>query len=506
MIITKADFSAYGWKSSAKIDEIEVKNVTTDSRDVKKNTAFFAYDGVNFKGKDFIWSALKNNAAAVFLDSAYEAEVYANPQFAPSLPIFFSQNFHEAAGQTISLFMGEPSRHLECIGVTGTNGKTTITLAFYRLFLLLNKRAGYIGTLGTYLRLEKMPTSLTTPALIDNQRILQKAYKKRIIYMAIEASSHGLNQGRLSGVDWNLGIFTNLSPEHLDYHESMQNYYESKKILFEQLVATDKRVPGIVVGAVIHVNNPWGIKLHQWLIDQKPSFPILSLGDGGNATITEIIRSWQGYRSSLLFAQKKYELKTRMLGDFNLYNMASVFLGSLLMGLDPDETLEAIGQQEPPPGRMEVLTAAGNRHIVIDYSHTPDALENALRTLQELAPVRVICVFGCGGDRDKEKRPLMGAVSSKNADFTILTNDNPRNEDPQHIINQIKEGIDTRNYVVVYERDRAIRAGLQITGVQEVLLIAGKGHEDYQIIKDKKIRFSDRNTVQKLLNEIEFSS
>lgn len=233
---------------------------------------------------------------------------------------------------------------------------------------------------------------------------------------------------------------------------------------------------------------------------------MITLGDEGHANLVSIQPRWQGYRATLLWAQKSYQFQTSMLGTFNLWNMAAVFIAISMLGFRNEDVLKYISQCDAPQGRMEVIKAPGGRHIVIDYAHTPDALENALKTLQELNPIRIVVVFGCGGDRDKTKRPTMGKVASNMSDFVILTNDNPRSEDEQSIVNDIKEGIEGSHYIVVFERDKAIRAGLQILGVQEALLIAGKGHENTQIIHDKILSFSDKDEVLSAIKELDFTA
>ncbi|MCS6985181.1 MAG: UDP-N-acetylmuramoyl-L-alanyl-D-glutamate--2,6-diaminopimelate ligase [Leptospiraceae bacterium] len=501
-ILTSVDLLAMGWHTPGKRSEIKLRKLVSDSRLVRKGYGFLALDGLHNKGKDFIFEALRKGASAVFVAAKYEAEIVTHPDYESSQPIFFSSDFFKALGRLVSWFYGDPTRSQMVIGVTGTNGKTTIAMAFYDTLKRMGHRAAYIGTLGIYLNESKMENPLTTPDLISLHSYLSLAERKKIRYVAIEASSIGLHQGRLSGVLWNLAVFTNLSQDHLDYHQTMENYFEAKKILFQEILEQSRHYPKAVFGVIVHTDTQWGIKLLSYLRAENASFPIITLGPNGDAQLVSIEPSWSGYCAILWFGQKSYQLKTKFLGRYNLMNLATVFLGLRLLGFEAEPILSAISQLSPPPGRLEVIAASENRHVVIDYAHTPAALENLLKCIDELNPVRIIVIFGCGGERDKEKRPQMGKVASQFADFIILTNDNPRSEDPQQIINDIKKGITTSQYVVMPDREKAIRIGLQILKAQEVLVVAGKGHENYQLIQGKRIPFSDREVVLRLLHEL----
>jgi UDP-N-acetylmuramoyl-L-alanyl-D-glutamate--2,6-diaminopimelate ligase len=242
-----------------------------------------------------------------------------------------------------------------------------------------------------------------------------------------------------------------------------------------------------------------------WLKEQDPGFPVITLDeDKGSAKIVSVQARASGYRCTLIFAGKSYNLRTSLMGLYNVYNASMIFLALMLCGVTSEKAAELITTVEAPPGRMQRIPAPGSRQIFIDYAHTADALEQALKALQAVNPVRIICVFGCGGDRDREKRPQMGRVATLNADFAILTNDNPRSEDPMGIFTEIKSGISGSNFVVIPDREKAIRAGLQILKEHEILLIAGKGHEDTQTIGSKVLKFNDAEVVQKLLPEIDW--
>ena len=337
------------------------------------------------------------------------------------------------------------------------------------------------------------------------QHMLHQGQKQKALYACLETSSHGLAQGRLEGINFQIGIFTNLTQDHLDYHRNMEAYYRAKRRLFEYMLFASRKQPETAKGSIVCIDDDYGRRLYHWLKGQNPSFPVISLSTrdkNADAYITDVEATFDGYRCVVVFAQKSYFIKTRLLGRFNLVNLASVFLSLLCLGFGTDEALEAIQQVEPVPGRFEVLRGLEQRTVIIDYAHSPDALAKVLETAQELTPARVIGLFGCGGDRDKEKRPQMAEVASLHADLCILTNDNPRSEDPKNIIEDMRKGLKTARYLVITDREKAIRAGLQILGPRQVLVIAGKGHEDYQIIGNKTLHFSDRETALKLMSTL----
>ena len=499
---TRPIWEYLGWQSSLNEDRIDVKFVTQDSREIKKGAAFFAYDGQNFKGKDFIFQAIANHAAAVFVDWEHREFIVADPRYNSNLPIFFNRDFLRAAGRTIAFFFGDPTRFMYTVAVTGTNGKTTISHSLFQALNFLGKRAMYTGTLGMQVTRHKIITGMTTPDNVMLQNMLHQGFQQKATYASIEASSHGLHQGRLEGVHFKIGIFTNLTQDHLDYHGDMQSYYRAKRRLFEYLVFASRKDANNVKGAIITTDDEWGKKLYEWLKTQSPSFPVISLSQNdknADAQVTDISAEFAGYQCTLIFAQKSYFIKTKLLGRYNLMNLCTVFLTLLLLGFTADEVLKVLVQIEPVPGRFQVIRGKEERMVVIDYAHSPDALAKVLDTAQELTPSRVINVFGCGGDRDKEKRPLMAEAASLNADLCVITNDNPRNEDPDDIIMDIRRGLKTARYLVIPDREKAIRAGLQILGPREILVIAGKGHEDYQIIGNKKTHFSDFEVADRLM-------
>ncbi|MBV6492195.1 MAG: UDP-N-acetylmuramoyl-L-alanyl-D-glutamate--2,6-diaminopimelate ligase [Turneriella sp.] len=499
---TRPIWEYLGWNTEATLDRVEIKEVTQDSRKVRQGSAFFAYDGLHAKGKDFIWDACKKLATAIFVDSIYKAEILNDPRFNRKMPIFFAHDFLRSAGRTVALLLGEPTRYMATIAVTGTNGKTTVSHSLYQALNHLKKPAMYLGTLGMEVERKQMHTGMTTPDTVSLQGMLHQGQKHKAIYACIEASSHGLEQGRLEGVHFQVGIFTNLTQDHLDYHGNMETYYRAKRRLFEYMLLAAQKNPGTIKGAIICIDDDYGKRLYAWLKSKNPSFVVISLSlkdKSADALIANVQPNFGGYGCTIFFAQKSYFIHSKLLGRFNLMNIGCTFLSLLCLGFTTQEAIHAVEQVEPVPGRFEVLRGKEDRTVVIDYAHSPDALAKVLESAQELTPARVVVLFGCGGDRDKEKRPLMAEAASIHSDLCILTNDNPRSEDPKDIIEDIRKGMQSARYLVIMDREKAIRAGLQILGPRQVFIIAGKGHEDYQIIGNKTHHFSDREVATRLM-------
>jgi len=489
-----------GWQTDYGDVQIEYSSLEYDTRKLTGNSLFFAFDGMKHSAKDFVLPAIQKGAV-VFIDSKYRSEL----TLEPGVPVFYGDDYAQLVGLTVSFLYDSPSRNIQCVGITGTNGKTTIAWGLYNLFNRTGKPSMYIGTLGVYYPAlaeegedsgEFIDTGLTTPPVLDLHRYIAHAVSKKIQYAFIEVSSHGMEQGRLAGVHWGVGVFTNLTQDHLDYHKTMDNYFHSKRKFFERLVTQEKEIPGSVRGTVINGDDTYGIKLMHWLQEQKVRFPVLTLGEKGEATISQVENRWSGYCATLTYEGFSFPVRTKLLGRFNIWNALAAAFVQLLLGEKLEIALQSTSLLEDVPGRMESI-AYNNSRIFIDYAHTPDALENVIFTILEMKPKKFILVFGCGGDRDKEKRPLMGKAASK-TDEVIITNDNPRTEDPEIIADDIIQGI-SGDYRVVLNREEAIWQGLQNLQDKDVLLIAGKGHEDYQITGTEKKHFNDREVVERYI-------
>ncbi len=377
-------------------------------------------------------------------------------------------------------------KNLKIIGITGTNGKTTTAFIIYHLLKRMGQETSLIGTIKYIIGPKAYKAKLTTPGFIELGKILKKIKDAGSNFVVIEVSSHGLFQGRVKGLKFSRCLFTNLSRDHLDYHKTMNNYFSAKKKLF---------FPQKGALSLINIDDYYGKKIFRGL-NRALSFAIQASAD---LRAENIVLNKKGSCFEAVSSQKRYLVKTHLCGKYNVLNILGAIGLVSSLGFPLPELAKAVSSFKPPKGRLEPVVS----DIFIDYAHTPDALANTLGNLRESGYERIICLFGCGGDRDRGKRRLMGQIASAKADFTFITSDNPRSENPSKICSQIKQGFKKKNYLVVIDRHKAIKEAIKLFHQSKVsnscLLIAGKGHEDYQIIKDKRIPFSDKKVVQQLL-------
>ncbi|KTC66104.1 UDP-N-acetylmuramoylalanyl-D-glutamate-2, 6-diaminopimelate ligase (plasmid) [Legionella adelaidensis] len=460
--------------------ETEITGIQNDSRKVEPGELFLAYPGAAADGRLFIESAIKAGATAV----AYESQDLPTSLtfHVPLIPI---AGLSGKIAAIANRYYKYPSRQLNVCGVTGTNGKTTIAYLLAQAYGLLNREAAYIGTLGQGKIGNIVPIGNTTPDALLLQKIFYQFKKEGITQVCMEVSSHALDQGRVEGVLFKQAIFTNLSHEHLDYHHTMEAYAAAKAKLF--------------------MND----SLHTAIINEDDSFHDLmaahlprhcqKISYGLTKGTIRAVRCQMGmHGSEFVIKTQKEELPTQiqLLGMFNIYNALAVFASLVAEGFAPKAVAEILPELHASPGRMERVL---NKPLaLVDYAHTPDALENALVTLNQLKMDRLIVVFGCGGDRDKSKRPIMAKIAERYADVIIVTSDNPRTEDPAKIIEEILAGITNSAKVTSFvEREAAILHALKIAREKDIILVAGKGHEDYQEVGKQKIHFSDQEILRK---------
>jgi UDP-N-acetylmuramoyl-L-alanyl-D-glutamate--2,6-diaminopimelate ligase len=380
------------------------------------------------------------------------------------------------------------------IAITGTNGKTSISHWLNQAYTFLAQTSAIIGTTGAGIYPAVSDYASTTPDPITLQRLLNQFKQAQVDVLAMEVSSHALDQGRINGVSFSTAVFTNLTQDHLDYHHTMQEYFAAKAELFYW--------QGLVHG-VINADDEYGQQLIATLQTENPRLNLLSYGiEQGDLRASDIQLSTQGIKFTLHYKQQEQLIHAKIIGRFNVYNLLAVFGVLLANGIAWDELGIIAGQLKPVIGRMDATIQAGKPLVVVDYSHTPDALEKALSTLREISQqAKLICVFGCGGNRDTGKRPLMGQIATELADHVIITTDNPRNEEPTTIIQDILAGVKRSNYQVIIDRKQALIEALNRATAGDVVLVAGKGHESYQEIKGVKHHFSDLELVAELLNE-----
>lgn len=472
------------------IADITVTGLALDSRKVVQGDLFIALAGTQTNGHQYVDAAIEAGAVAVLCDAAViQGETL--EQDVPCLPI---AGLKHKLGVIAERFYGLPSQKMFVVGVTGTNGKTSCS---HFIAQALNSEAtpsAVIGTLGNGFidRLEQ--ATHTTPDAVTLHAMLRRFVDAGAKSVVMEVSSHGLEQGRVSGVEFDLALFTNLSRDHLDYHADMDAYGRAKAGLFA--------MPGLSY-AVINGDDAFGREL---LIDLSADIDTVVYSQTDSHFEQKTVRGdivSQGHDGLLLDVQTPWgdgRLHSALLGRFNVSNLLAVLSTLLLSGMGFDTALQKLSQLKTVPGRVERFGGEAEQPlVVVDYAHTPDALEQVLATLREHCAAQLWCVFGCGGDRDQGKRALMGEIASRLADQIVLTDDNPRHEDPNLIIDNIATGIQTDNVVVLRDRAAAIRHAVTHAATNDVVLVAGKGHEEYQQVGDQKIPFSDRQQVQQAL-------
>ncbi len=411
-----------------------------------------------------------------------------------SVPLIEVSNLAAHAGEIVSRFYGDPSHELKVVGVTGTDGKTSLCHLLGQALNENRDNCGIIGTLGWGFTGNLRETDLTTPDSVTLQRALAQFNHQGANYAAMEVSSHALSQSRVAGIVFDIAVLTNLGRDHLDYHGDMQSYRAAKEALFyhPQLRA-----------AVVNVDDEFGNSLTGRLTDLELTTYGSGEVDGQHVRFCNIAQSSSGLQFEISFAGQSYAIASPLLGGFNVSNLTAVFAILVTLGLSPDLAARSVSMLKPVPGRMEATRLENGATVIVDYAHNPHALESVLKSVADHAEGEVIVVFGCGGDRDQGKRPLMADIAERYADKCIVTDDNPRGESGDTIVEQILAGFERAGNVDV-ERDRrtAIRSALMQAGVGDMVVIAGKGHEDYQLIGDKKLPFSDSEVVSEYMLEL----
>lgn len=460
---------------------IEITGLTKDSRDVKEGSIFF----VTTKSEPFVIEALKKGAKVIVAERKLKTEV----------PCLISTDDVQALlGKMASRFYGLPSTKLHVAGITGTNGKTTTTYLIESMLNAAGRKAGVIGTISYRYGGLEFKADNTTPGATEAHSLLKDMYESGVRYVAMEVSSHALDQKRVEGIEFDIGIFTNLTHDHLDYHGDIDSYKSAKALLFKRYLEKSSKEKRY---AILNYDDPV-------VRDMIPGEPVQSLfyslkapADGYLVDCREDIR---GLTLTLSLMGKDLALKTPLVGLFNASNILASALYGFTLGMPFETIRKGIEGLHGVPGRLERVRNEKGFAIFVDYAHTPDALRKVLEMLSRLKEGRLILVFGCGGDRDKTKRPVMGEIASHLADLTIITSDNPRGEEPAAIIEDIKKGFSGNSFKAIENRRDAIYEGVRIAKENDVLLVAGKGHEDYQIIGSKVFQFSDREVIEESLN------
>jgi UDP-N-acetylmuramoyl-L-alanyl-D-glutamate--2,6-diaminopimelate ligase len=462
--------------------DVEVASVSCDSREEQRDGLFVALAGFKVNGADFIKDAINKGAKIVVSQASIAIPRSDGVCF---LDVDDPKRFLYTVGQR---FYGHPSKRIKSIGITGTNGKTTITYLIESIIHAASKTCGVIGTVNHRIGEKIIPSKNTTPGFLDNQRYLAQLADGGAAYCVMEASSHALDQGRLEGINFSAGIFTNLTQDHLDYHKDMESYFRAKSLLFKSLSSED--------AAIINIDDPYGKRLLPLCQSGIVTYAIDSPADVKARNISYHL---SGSHCEIIFPQGVIKIHTRFIGKHNIYNILAAFAWGLSQGLDPQVIRRGIEKLTHVPGRLEPVGNGKGFFVFIDYAHTEDGLVNVLKALRALEPQKIILVFGCGGDRDRGKRPKMAEAACELADRSIVTSDNPRSEDPQAIIDEIVAGFTKKNYETCVDRREAIGRALKLAKKDQIVLIAGKGHEDYQIFKDRTVPFNEREIVEEFL-------
>ncbi len=450
----------------------KLAEIKLDSRQVKPGDLFLAVPGAKFNGRDYITQALENGAAVILVD---------DPEYKVELPIIQVPNLQLIVAELAAFFYQWPSEQMDIIGITGTNGKTSISHYLAQIFKANRINCGIMGTLGNgqYGRLSK--SNLTTSDSCTVQRQLAEFLRQHTKYVAMEVSSHALQQRRLDFVKFSTAVFTNLTQDHLDYHGTMDQYFAAKALLFADFYPERR---------VINLDSPYGMQLLNTY-----SGLCYSIYDPTADIYTEHNKIYTPWGTGILM--------NPLLGDFNLSNILACIAVCGLYGLDFDLILQGVKNLQSVPGRMQKLSYDGGPQVIVDYAHTPDALENALQALHFYSSGEIYCIFGCGGDRDPGKRPLMLSAALDNSDYVVITQDNPRTEEPDKIVADILSlTADRRSINVIQDRRQAIQDTIRRAKPEDVILIAGKGHENVQIIGNDEHPFSDAEVALEVLNNI----
>ena len=473
--------------------DLQIKAVNYDSREVEPGSAFVCIRGVAHDGHDFAQSAVERGAVAVVAES--ESAVADLPQHITKV---FVPDTRLALALMADEFYGHPSREMMLVGITGTNGKTTVA----HLVADLLRDAGYksvgiIGTLGAATEKTYYDTGRTTPESLDLQRLLADFLDGGSEAVVMEVSSHALAQQRVAGCAFDAGIFTNLTQDHLDFHGDMEEYFAAKTRLFTDVARASE--PHKSFGAVFPTDDRYGVRLTQ--LDSDTPFITYGIEADAHVKAAAVMLRPAGTSFVARTSSGDIPFDVKLTGRFNVQNMLAAIAFGILKEIPVAKIQSAMQRANAPEGRMEVIDEGQDFYVAVDYAHTPDGLKNVLATVKEFTKGRLICVFGCGGDRDRTKRPQMGAIAASLADLVVVTSDNPRTEDPNRILDDILAGTSGTNANIESEVDRrkAIERALEMARAGDFVIVAGKGHETYQIFKDRTIHFDDREVVREWL-------
>lgn len=464
-------------------DSITINSIHFDSRKVVAGSLFIAIEGTLTDGHKYIEQAIKAGASAIICERLPDVKN-------TTVTFVIVKNSSFVLGIVASNFYGKPSHKIKLVGVTGTNGKTTVATILFKLVRNLGYKAGLISTIRNYIEDKVYPSTHTTPDPVQINALLHEMILEGCEFCFMEVSSHACVQGRINGLEFSGGVFTNITHDHLDYHKDFNEYIKAKQIFFNQLPENSF--------ALVNVDDKHGLVMLQNTNARKFSYALKSMAD----FMTKIIES---HIDGMLLRIDNKDLWVQFVGGFNAYNITAVYATAKLLGLNENEVLVELSNLKPVSGRFEVIRSENNISAIVDYAHTPDALKNVLETIHEInmGKGKIITVIGAGGNRDKSKRPLMAKIAVEYSDKVILTSDNPRFENPGDIISDMIEGIDMsnrKNVLKIIDRSEAIRTALMLAAEGDIVLVAGKGHETYQEVNGVKYHFDDHEIINETFN------
>ena len=473
----------------------QVENIAYDSRRVQRHTMFVALRGEKTDGHQFIGQAIDKGASVIVAE---------REQKDPRVTCLVVENTRTALADFSATFYGHPARKLKLAAVTGTNGKTTTTFLIKHICENAGLRCGLVGTVRYEIGERVLPAIRTTPESLDLQELLAQIASAGCKAAAMEASSHALAQDRTRGLEWDVAVFTNLTQDHLDFHGTMDNYFEAKAKLFTAL-ATQKRKREPF--AIVNIDDRYGRQLLD-KIDKRVAVVTYGMGTRADFRASNYRAEFSGTSYQLDAHGKSYLVRLPLIGRFNVGNSVAALGAANALGINLRNAVLSLAKAPQVPGRLELVPARRQFQVFVDYAHTPDALGNVLKTLRELEPQRLIAVFGCGGDRDRQKRPLMAEMADRLADYSIITSDNPRKEDPNAIVSEIEKGFRSNHYEKIVDRTEAINRAVALARRRDIVLIAGKRHETYQEFGDHTIPFDDIQVARRAIEDhpVEFLS
>ena len=468
----------------------EIDAICSDSRKVTRGSLFVAVKGFAVDGHEYISRAIGMGARAIVYEDQAMTDFQTSATSLDGISLIKVESSRKALAVIASNFYDNPSEKLTLVGITGTNGKTTTVTLLYRMFMAMGYNCGLLSTIANYVGTKGTEAVNTTSDPITINSLMNDMVNAGCEYCFMEVSSIGVEQERVGGLKFKVGIFSNLTHDHLDYHKTFAEYLRCKKLFFDTLAAD--------AYAITNIDDRNGMVMMQNTKAEVVTYSCRSIADH---TCKVMEQSFDG----MLVRIDGREAWSRLIGMHNAYNLLAIYSTAVTLGADPDEVLTALSTLAPAPGRLENIKGPRDISVIIDYAHTPDALENTLKTLREIAPERqLICLFGCGGDRDRSKRPEMGKIAQKLADRIVVTSDNSRSERTADIMAEIKEGMDTggrARSLFIEDREQAIRTAVMIADEGATILLAGKGHETYQITGTEKTHFDEKEIVRNIFNE-----